>query len=113
MKVTVVSVEAKTSNFSNLLAGTKIMILGDMFELGEASEEEHLEIVKIIREKKINKVYTAGPYFFKAAMGSTEFECYNTTDELLKALAINAPTNATILIKGSRGMKLETIISVL
>ncbi len=107
------SMRVAIDNFSNLLAGTKIMILGDMFELGEASEEEHLEIVKIIREKKINKVYTAGPYFFKAAMGSTEFECYNTTDELLKALAINAPTNATILIKGSRGMKLETIISVL
>lgn len=107
------SMKVAIENFSSFSARSKVMILGDMFELGEASEAEHLEIVKLIKEKKFSKIYTAGPHFLKAACGAWEFESYQTTEELMKALAINTPVNSTILIKGSRGMKLETIISVL
>lgn len=107
------SMRVAIENFSHLAAENKVLILGDMFELGNESEAEHLEIIKIIKENTFSKIYTAGPHFLKAAEGLDEIECYNTTDELLNALKVMAPHDSTILIKGSRGMKLETIITLL
>jgi len=107
------SMRIAIENFSQLPAVNKVMILGDMFELGAESDAEHREIVRIIQTHAFTKVYTAGPHFFKAADGMEGIERFNTTEELRKALVNKAPVNSTILIKGSRGMKLETITDLL
>lgn len=107
------SMRIAIENFSQLTAVNKVMVLGDMFELGAESEAEHREIIRIIREYAFTKVYTAGPHFYLAAEGVDNIESYKTTEELRKALVTKAPVNSTILIKGSRGMKLETITDLL
>jgi UDP-N-acetylmuramoyl-tripeptide--D-alanyl-D-alanine ligase len=107
------SMRVAIDNFQRLAAENKVIILGDMFELGEESAAEHREILHIINELKDVKVYTAGPYFYEAAQEFRNIKRYQSTDELKFALAENSLSNATILVKGSRGMKLETVVEIL
>lgn len=107
------SMKAAILNFSQMEAEKKILILGDMFELGVESEAEHLEVIKLLNSCNFSKIYTAGPYFFKSAEKNLKIECFPGTNQLREALSKNVPENALILIKGSRGMKLETIIDLL
>ncbi len=107
------SMRLAIENFNRISAGTKVMILGDMFELGDESEAEHAEIVRLIKEMTQVKVYTAGPYFLNAARGIDNIKSFTTTEDMREALKENPPEKATILIKGSRGMKLEVIIDYL
>lgn len=107
------SMKAAILNFSRMDSSNKVLILGDMFELGNESETEHLEVIKLLEKCDFSKIYTAGPYFFKSAEGNTKIDRYPGTSELKEALMAQTPENALILIKGSRGMKLETITEVL
>lgn len=107
------SMRVAIDNFKKLNAGNKVLILGDMFELGEDSASEHIEVLKILDQQDNLKIYTAGPYFFQAAEAFDNIESYRSTEELKKALTENTPSNATILVKGSRGMKLETVVEIL
>lgn len=104
------SMRLAIENFRRLDVTNKVMILGDMFELGEESEFEHAEIISLIKEFPGVKVYTAGPYFYQAAKDIKNIETYIATEDLKQALEANPPADATILIKGSRGMKLEVLV---
>lgn len=101
------SMKAAIENFAALHASNKLLIIGDMFELGEYAEEEHKKIVDLISDKKINDVILIGPEFCKVS--PTSFKKFTTTTEALDYLKANTQKNKTILIKGSRGMKLETL----
>jgi len=103
------SMRVAIENFRKLKAENKVIILGDMFELGDESPEEHKLVLELITSENNTAVYTAGPYFFEAAESYPNIQRYKTTEELGEALAKRKPENATILIKGSRGMKLEQI----
>lgn len=107
------SMRVAIDNFQKLKAENKVVILGDMFELGDDSAAEHREIINIISDLKDVKVYTAGPCFFDAVQDYMNIERYRSTEELKVALTENKLLNATILVKGSRGMKLETVVEVL
>jgi UDP-N-acetylmuramoyl-tripeptide--D-alanyl-D-alanine ligase len=107
------SMKAAIINFSQMSSDNKILILGDMFELGNESEAEHKEIIKLLNGCNFSKIYTAGPYFQKVASEKRNIISFNGTSDLKEALKNNPPENALILIKGSRGMKLETIIELL
>ncbi len=107
------SMRLAIENFRRLAAANKVMILGDMFELGEEAASEHAEIIQLVKELSLGQVYTAGPYFYEAAMGVENIQPFKTTDDLKEALKSNPPANATILIKGSRGMKFEVLTDYL
>lgn len=107
------SMKLAIDNFSKLNASRKIIILGDMFELGNESKEEHEQVLKLAEDCKFHAIYTAGPYFFDAAKERNGIKSFVTTEELKEELLKNTPKDATILIKGSRGMKLEIVTPVL
>ncbi|MDR2127209.1 MAG: UDP-N-acetylmuramoyl-tripeptide--D-alanyl-D-alanine ligase [Prevotellaceae bacterium] len=100
------SMQASLQNFINQKAANKMLILGDMYELGASSETEHLNIVQMIIESNINDVIFVGGGFAKAAQ-NTLFQCFKDVDDCIKYLCVNKISNRTILIKGSHGVHLE------
>lgn len=101
----------------NLIAFTprkkrKVAILGDMLELGNETQNEHKNILKKLRHPDIARVILVGKSF-TAANTIPEFLCFDQTQSLISWLKNNKLTNCTILIKGSRGIKLEQIVEYL
>lgn len=99
--------QAALENFKQLEDSYKIVFLGDMFELGNESTLEHQKIAELATSCHFNEVYLIGKAFsttnVKNAFIYDSFEAFKTST---KKLTINA----TILIKGSRGMALERIL---
>jgi UDP-N-acetylmuramoyl-tripeptide--D-alanyl-D-alanine ligase len=101
------SMKAAIENFAELKADNKVLIIGDMFELGEYSSEEHKKIIDLIRSKKLQNVILIGKEFSKAA--GHDYKTFLSTEDCLDYLKEHRPKENTILIKGSRGMKLEIL----
>ncbi len=104
------SMEAAVLNIQQLENDNKLLILGDMLELGEHAVAEHQKLVDLIKEKGFQSVYLVGNTFKKTKHAYLTFE---DVDELYAFLSAEKPENQTILIKGSRGIQLEKIISIL
>ncbi|HEU4716460.1 MAG TPA: UDP-N-acetylmuramoyl-tripeptide--D-alanyl-D-alanine ligase [Bacteroidia bacterium] len=105
------SMEAAIENISKMPAERKILVLGDMFELGEESAKEHQRIVNFIGEKtKSATVLLIGKLF-----GATKDDFGGIrladTAEAAQWMKKNQPENSLILIKGSRGMKMENVLA--
>ncbi|MGL5229127.1 MAG: UDP-N-acetylmuramoyl-tripeptide--D-alanyl-D-alanine ligase, partial [Bacteroidales bacterium] len=88
----------------------KILILGDMKELGETSLSEHQQIVDFISRLHFNEVLLSGEMFKQT---EHEFSIFETTEELMEYLQRRAFENSYILIKGSRGLALERCVDYL
>jgi UDP-N-acetylmuramoyl-tripeptide--D-alanyl-D-alanine ligase len=86
---------------------TKIAILGDMFELGDYSYTEHKSIYDMARGLNIDVIYTVGKEFSKVNLSKNSFE---ETVDLKNHIEKNNLQNSYILLKGSRGMKLEEVL---
>ncbi|HPT02720.1 MAG TPA: UDP-N-acetylmuramoyl-tripeptide--D-alanyl-D-alanine ligase [Bacteroidales bacterium] len=106
------SMKAALENFSRLNAGRKMVILGDMFELGTESDAEHQAIVGLVEELGFDQVIFAGKEFMKAATGSS-FTCFPDSSDAFRWLKSNPPAGFTILIKGSRGSRMENVLEAL
>ena len=104
------SMDAALSNFEGFEAASKIVLLGDMLELGETSVEEHRKIVEKVARCGF-KAYYVGDEFAKAGASP----CFASSDELAEYISthLDAFTGAAILVKGSRGKRMERTISVL
>lgn len=105
------SMSAAIENFANYRSDKKLLLLGDMFELGEYSHDEHQKIVNLLEEKKLMNVVLVGDEFFK--LDTKHFQKFKTTNECLNYLKNLHVSENTILIKGSRGMKMEILQEVL
>jgi UDP-N-acetylmuramoyl-tripeptide--D-alanyl-D-alanine ligase len=103
------SMKVALENFGNMKAEKKMVILGDMFELGNESEAEHQAIVKLVEGMGLEKVIFAGPEFMKAAAGSS-FTCFKNSSEIYEWLKKENPKDYTVLLKGSRGSRMETVL---
>jgi len=106
------STEAAIINFSKIAADNKIIILGDMLELGAETETEHLKIMSILANYSHIKVYLVGNCY-KSHAASFGFTAFTTSEELREWLTKNPLVESFILIKGSRGIQLEKIVNVL
>lgn len=95
----------------------KVLILGDMFELGEHSKKEHKDILNfLINNFQESEIYLAGKEFLNASRNiklSNNIQIFSNTQELLKTLSQHHPTNKFFLIKASRGMQLEQCLNYL
>lgn len=103
------SMKAALENFEKTTSNkTKIVILGDMFELGKYSNKEHQAIVDLINKcTTIKKAYLAGSHFCESEINNSNIYCFQKTENLLIKLKDENIENSFILIKGSRGMTLE------
>ena len=107
------SMDAALENFKTFDASLKGVILGDMFELGESAREEHQQIV--------NKLETMDDLSFILLTGREFSECqvsgrinvFQDNESLIGYLESLEPQGYLILIKGSRGMKLENVAAQL
>jgi len=96
------------SNFASLETENKMVILGDMLELGADSPLEHQSIVDQLIKTNISTVILVG-YSFKQTQKPDQFLCFNNKEELTGWLSEHPFTNQTILIKGSHGIRLDQI----
>lgn len=103
------SMEASIRNFISMNHKNSILILGDMLELGKYSTEEHQKIIDLIKESPLRQVFLVGNCFGKSLIPNG-FTWFETTIQLQEFLSKNPVSNATILIKGSRGIKLEILL---
>ena len=117
------SMAAARENFSNVAADCKVALLGDMLELGEESLAEHIAVIKSACSRGLSHVYFVGKEF-QAASGALSNELgteasaqllsnvnfFSTSDELAAHLASEHLSGVTILIKGSRGTRMENVI---
>ncbi|MBS1546595.1 MAG: UDP-N-acetylmuramoyl-tripeptide--D-alanyl-D-alanine ligase [Bacteroidetes bacterium] len=106
------SMAAALTNFEHLKSDRpKLAILGDMLELGEVSQAEHKGIIALTQQLGLDAVFV-GSEFVQAAAGS-DVRCHASAADALKALQAAPPTGYLILVKGSRGVKLEEVLAVL
>ncbi|MFP4366069.1 MAG: UDP-N-acetylmuramoyl-tripeptide--D-alanyl-D-alanine ligase [Bacteroidales bacterium] len=106
------SMLAAITNFSSLQGENKSVILGDMLELGEYAEEEHIKIVNVIKDLDFKEVMLVGEVF-KRIPAPDNFIRFEDTDQLVEWMKINPLTSRFVLLKGSRGIKLEKCTEVL
>lgn len=106
------SMQVAIDNIVKLEATDKALILGDMFELGEESLAEHTAIADKIQEHQFKGVYLVGEYFYELK-DKYPYQFFKTADACKEYLKENPLKNQLILLKGSRGMKLEVLLEVL
>ena len=105
------SMAVAIENFLQLDNSNKIMILGDMFELGKESFQEHNVIVNLLLDEKDIVCYFIGKEFYSTRVQKHNFNFYETFDDFSDYLSEAKIKNSSILIKGSRGMALERTLN--
>jgi UDP-N-acetylmuramoyl-tripeptide--D-alanyl-D-alanine ligase len=94
-------------NFAQMDVNQKTLILGDMLELGDQSQEEHQNIVDLLQQNRLKNVLLVGNVF---KMTRNSYSSFERVEELMGYIHEHPLTNNYILIKGSRGIKLEKVI---
>jgi UDP-N-acetylmuramoyl-tripeptide--D-alanyl-D-alanine ligase len=107
------SMAVAIENFLQLEKPNKVVVLGDMFELGEESQKEHAEIVKSLVNNGSVKCYFVGKAFYESKISYPHFDFHETFDTFSDFLKQKKIERSTILIKGSRGMALERTLEYL
>ena len=96
------------NSFSKIQKKNKICILGDMAELGEYSKKEHLNLIHLLENLKINCLFVGNEFSKLNSTGS-----FFDVENLINYLKKKQIKDSTILVKGSRSIKLEKVIKVL
>jgi UDP-N-acetylmuramoyl-tripeptide--D-alanyl-D-alanine ligase len=101
------SMKVALENFIQLPKNNKIVVLGDMYELGEESQTEHKYIIAFLAENSSFDCFFIGKHFYKNTTKNNSFHFFETFEEFSNYLTTTNWKNKIILIKGSRGMALE------
>jgi UDP-N-acetylmuramoyl-tripeptide--D-alanyl-D-alanine ligase len=99
-------------DFSISAPDRKVLILGDMLELGSESDKEHMEILDLIEKLGFTEVYLVGPVFTRLNK-KRDWLCFQDSELACIWFGHHRLTGATVLLKGSRGIKLEKIVDLL
>jgi len=100
------SIKVALESFSEIKAERKLVILGDMLELGEKSDTEHIAILEELYKMKDTEVLLAGRFFNKHA-DDYGFKAFSDASALVSHIRANPLKGYSILVKGSRGIALE------
>jgi len=103
------SVYAALENFANMDIKNKCIVLGDMLELGEESNKEHLDMIEYVKNQDFKHVLLVGEIYSSCNVPKN-INQFSDVDELKKWLESNKIANSSVLIKGSRGIQLERIV---
>ena len=106
------SMQVAIENFSKIPNKKQILVLGDMFEMGDQAEKEHLDLLIWAKQFEFESIYLLGEHFYQvsANCGLETFSSMKVLGETLKSKNHN---DTAILIKGSRGMKMERVLDYL
>ncbi len=106
------SMTAALESFHKNPAENKSVILGDMFELGKTSAEEHQEIVNLLETMSFKRSFLVGSNFNTTNPKNGTIEKFESFADLAEKIKETNFGNSYILVKGSRGMALERILDV-
>ncbi len=107
------SMELAIKNFLNIKEDKKALILGDMFELGKSGKEEHLKVIELVTKLGFNKAFFIGDNFYQFSNSFGQYHFFTDTLSLCNFFKSKELLNFTILLKASRGIKLEQVIEYL
>ena len=103
------SMDLAISSFDNINTTNKMIIAGDMFELGQESNKYHQQIINYLEKSTNTLTYVVGVNFCKTNH-SKKIKSFPSTKELINNVSKLNISNYSILIKGSRTMQLEKIV---
>ena len=107
------SMSGALDNLAKMEHPNKVVILGDMFELGEDTDKEHEQIVAITSEMSLGLAIFCGEASARAASNAANMLSFKTKSDLADYLSNNPIKDSLVLIKASRGMGLETLVELL
>ena len=97
-----------------MMPGKRILVLGDMAELGEGSEELHSQVASLAREQDVQYLFALGE---QSAIAAEKFgnggRHFTSHDELATSLRTELNEHSVVLIKGSRRMQMERIVNAM
>jgi UDP-N-acetylmuramoyl-tripeptide--D-alanyl-D-alanine ligase len=103
------SMQVAIRNFDKMPQASKVLILGDMFEMGPTANQEHDELLQWASEFEFTTIYTLGDHFASISENSG-ISTPADMEELGKCIEDTNYKNTAFLIKGSRGMKMERVL---
>ena len=106
------SMNASVNNFRNISGDNALPILGDMRELGDASEQEHKAILKLLKDSGFKQAYLVGPCFSQYN-DNADYLTFAKVEDLVAYLEQHPVDGKTILVKGSRGIQLEKVLPLI
>ena len=106
------SMQVAISNFAKMPQIQKVLILGDMFEMGPTANQEHDELLQWCTQFGFTKIYTLGDHFAAISVNSG-ISTPSSMEELGEEIKTVDYQNTAFLIKGSRGMKMERVVDYL
>ena len=101
------SVELALQSLDEMDGDNKFAVLGDMFELGNESQQEHQNMVDLGNSLTNVTCFFVGDTYAKCV--SEENNLFKSKELFIEWVQKNPISNSTILLKGSRGMKMETL----
>ncbi len=104
------SMKVAIENLSQISAENKVAILGDMYEVGESSLEEHQKLVQMLSNSDIRTAYLIGDQFSKILIDDENIYQYKNIEDFRINMDRSKLKQAMILIKASRGMALERVL---
>ena len=103
------SMQVAISNFAKMPQIQKVLILGDMFEMGPTANQEHDELLQWCTQFGFTKIYTLGDHFAAISVNS-DISTPSSMEKLGEEIKTVDYQNTAFLIKGSRGMKMERVV---
>lgn len=103
------SMEVAIDNLSGLTDPHKVAILGDMFEIGDTSIQEHQHIADLVSASQVDTIYLVGELFSQIKVSDSRIRQFDSIEPLKEHLRHRQYQDTTFLIKASRGMALERL----
>ncbi|MCU0432270.1 MAG: UDP-N-acetylmuramoyl-tripeptide--D-alanyl-D-alanine ligase [Bacteroidia bacterium] len=106
------SMKAALENFATLKASAKTIVIGDMFELGDSSVEAHQQIVDLLAQQMPDATVLLVGEHFAHTTDRCGFHRMPNSTEAAAWMQTHKPVEGLVLIKGSRGMKMERVSEI-
>jgi len=103
------SMEQAIISFAEIQNDNKLLILGDMYELGDQSENEHRNVFKLLKKYNLQNIILVGPVFLSIVQESN-YLAFLQVEDVINWIKDNPVNSFIILIKGSRLNRLEALI---